>query len=327
MPRVLVTPHLLHEAPGPYRDVLLQAGMEIVYPPLDGLLMEPDVLAEHLQGIDAVLAGMEPFNASVIGRSKLRVIARVGVGYDAVDVPAATEHGVAVVITPGTNEVSVAEHTIAFITGIMRGFPGREREVRTGEWLRRPAPRLAGKTLGIVGLGRIGKAVVPRAQGLGLNVIAYDPYPDEDYCTAQGVRLVSFDDLLAEADIVSLHLPATVDTTDLMNAETLARMKAGSVLINTARGSLVDEEALYEALATGHLYAAGLDVFKIEPLPLDSPLLRLENLLVAPHTGGLDDRSLEAMSQMAAECVVELHAGRWPAGCVVNDALREGWRW
>lgn len=327
MPRVLVTPHLLFEAAGPYRDVLLQAGMEIVYPPADTPLMDPETLLAQLDGIDAVLAGMEPFNPSVIQKSNLRVIARVGVGYDAVDVPAATEQGVAVVITPGTNEVSVAEHTIALITGVMRGFPGREREVRSGKWLRRPAPRLAGRTLGIVGLGRIGKAVVPRAKGLGLEVIAYDPYPDEAYAEAHGVEYRSFDELLAEADIVSLHLPGSAETFDLMNAASLARMKAGSVLINTARGSLVDEAALYEVLSSGHLYAAGLDVFKVEPLPLDSPLLTLDNLLVAPHMGGLDERSLEAMSQLAAQCVVDLHAGRWPDGCVVNASLRDNWRW
>lgn len=327
MPRALVTPHLLYEQPGPYRDVLTAAGFEVVYPPGAKSLMEPQVLAEHLAGIDAVLAGMEPFSREVLAGSKLRAIARVGVGYDAIDVDAATELGIPIAITPGTNEVSVAEHTIALLTGVMRGFPGREREVRTGQWLRRPAPRIAGKTLGLIGLGRIGKAVVPRAQGLGLKVIASDPFPDETFAAQNNVELVSLDRLLAEADIVSLHLPASVETNDLINAATLAKMKRGAVLINTSRGNLVDEQALYEALASGHLYAAGLDVFKQEPLPLDSPLLTLGNVLVAPHMGGLDDASLEAMSRMAAQCVADLYQGRWPEGCIVNDSLREGWHW
>jgi phosphoglycerate dehydrogenase-like enzyme len=139
--------------------------------------------------------------------------------------------------------------------------------------------------------------------------------------------LCTFAELLAAADIVSLHMPATVQTTDLINRQTLAQMKRGSVLINTSRGALVDEDALCEALASGHLMGAGLDVFKVEPLPLSSPLLALENVLVSPHMGGLDAESLEAMTALAARCVADLYQARWPDGCVVNAELRPGWKW
>jgi phosphoglycerate dehydrogenase-like enzyme len=176
-------------------------------------------------------------------------------------------------------------------------------------------------------LGRIGRAIAPRARGLGLSILAYDPVPNLEFAAAHGIRYVEFETLLAESDIVSLHLPVTEQTRDLMNARTLAMMKPGSVLINTARGQLVDEGALYEALTSGRLWAAGLDVFKQEPLPVDHPLLSLPNVLVCPHTGGIDEESEYAMCTMAAECILDLHRGRMPAGCVVNGDVAPGWTW
>ncbi|MBX7073878.1 MAG: phosphoglycerate dehydrogenase [Pirellulales bacterium] len=328
MPRVMVFPFMLKNQPGPYRDILERAGFEVVYPQDNSaVLANPEALVAELQGIDAALAGMEPFNARVLAGSQLRVVSRMGVGYDAVDVPSASELGVAVCIAPGTNQDSVAEQTIALMFGVARGFPGRDQEVRSGQWKRQSLPRLAGRTLGLVGLGRIGRAVVPRAVGLGLKVIACDPCADPEFVRQSGVRLVSFDELLAEADIVSLHAPACAETNDLINRDTLARMKRGSILINTARGNLVDEDALAEAIASGHLFGAGLDAFKIEPLPLDSPLLKVDRVLLAPHMGGLDLESEVAMSSLAAQCIVDLHEGRWPEGCVVNEQIRSGWQW
>ncbi|MBI2823403.1 MAG: phosphoglycerate dehydrogenase [Planctomycetia bacterium] len=327
MPRILVTPFLLHGKPGPYRDVLEAGGCEIVYPTIDDAGLYGGQLYTQLGGIDGVLAGAEPYTREVLEGSKLRAIARMGVGYDAVDVAAATERGIVVTIAPGTNEHSVAEHALALLLGVFRGFPGRDREVRTGVWQRRPLWRLAGKTIGLVGLGRIGKAVVPRAQALGLSVIAYDPLPDRDFAARHDVRLCTLEELLGESHIVSLHLPCTPETIDLVNARTLAMMRPGAVLVNTARGGLVDEDALADALRTGRLAAAGLDVFKVEPLPLDSPLLKLDNVLLAPHMAGLDEESNEAMSRLAAECLAQLARGDWPQGCVVNAELRAGWKW
>jgi D-3-phosphoglycerate dehydrogenase len=327
MPRVLVAPSLLNRQPGPHEEVLSAAGLEIVYPEDSDALDDASVLIDHLDGIDAVIAGMEPFNAEVLAASKLRVIARVGVGYDAVDVPSATEHGVAVTITPGTNEISVAEQALALIIGVFRGNPWRDRSVRDGSWIRRSLPRLGGKTLGLVGLGRIGRAMVPRAQGLGLSVIAADPFADKAFAAENNVRLCELDELWAEADVISLHAPATPETYDLVNAETIAKMKPTAVVVNTARGSLIDENALADALAAGRLFGAGLDVFKTEPLPSDSPLHKLDNVLMSPHMGGLDEESQEAMTRLAADCVANLYKGTWPEGCVVNDELRDGWKW
>jgi phosphoglycerate dehydrogenase-like enzyme len=319
---------MLRDQPGPYRDVLEQAGFEIFYP-RDGAaaLQSPQALAKELQGMDAALAGMEPFTAEVLDCNRLRVIARMGVGYDAIDIPAATRRGTVVTIAPGTNQDCVAEHAMGLMLAVFRDIPNRDREVRSGDWRRRSLPRMAGRTLGLIGLGRIGRAMVPRAQGLGLRVIASDPLADPEFARQNHVRLCSLEELLREADIVSLHAPGSAQTNNLINARTLNLMKPGSVLINTARGSLVDETALAEALASGHLLGAGLDAFKIEPLPLDSPLLKLSNVVFAPHMGGLDLESEVAMSRLAAQCIADLYQGRWPSECVVNCELAGQWKW
>jgi phosphoglycerate dehydrogenase-like enzyme len=232
-----------------------------------------------------------------------------------------------VTITPGANQGAVAEHTVAMMLGVAHGFPARDKEARSGTWTKKPLPRLSGKTLGLVGLGQIGKAVVPLAAALGMSVIAHDPLPDLDFAGRHGVELVSFDELLGRADVVSLHLPCTPQTTDLINARTLAEMKPGAILINTSRGGLVDEDALLEALRSGHLRGAALDVFKVEPLPPGDPLAKLDNALLCPHIAGADEESLAMMSGLAAETILQLHQGRWPEGRVVNDQLRQGWKW
>ncbi len=327
MPRILVNPAVLYETEGPHLDVLRDADLEVVYPPGGAAIRDAKELQERLKGIEGVIASVEPYTREVLKNSKLRAIARMGVGYDAVDVAAATELGIVVATTPGTNEHSVAETAIALLTGVFRGLPWRYKEVIAGKWGKRALPRLAGNTIGLMGMGRIGKAMVPRCQGLGLKVIAYDPFPDEQFAKDNDVRLCSLEELLSEADIVSLHLPALEETRDIINADTLAKMKPGSVLINSSRGALVDEEALVQAMQSGHLMAAGLDVYKTEPLPLDSPLLKLDNILMLPHIAGLDLQSQEAMGTMAAKCLADLYQGVWPEGCVVNSELCEGWKW
>jgi D-3-phosphoglycerate dehydrogenase / 2-oxoglutarate reductase len=327
MPRILVTPVELVYQPGPCQAVLESAGFEIVYPPRGVRLYQTDLLIEHLQGVDGMIAGMEPLDRRVLESSRLRAVARVGVGYDAIDVPAATKLGIAVTITPGTNHISVAEHTLALMLGVLRGFPQRDQDVRRGHWGRKLLPRLAGKTLGLIGLGRIGKAVVPRAQGLELNVIAHDPLADPQYAARHGVRLCSLDELLAGSDIVSLHLPCTPATAHVINRQALEKMRPGAILINTARGGLVDEDALVDALASGHLGGAGLDAFAVEPLPATSRLKEFENVLMTPHTAGVDQESIVAMSVLAAECLAGLHRGQVPDGCLVNPELGPAWKW
>jgi D-3-phosphoglycerate dehydrogenase / 2-oxoglutarate reductase len=327
MPRVLVTPTILRNVPGLYSDTLLQGGFEVVYPPDGCDTMRRENLLPLLANVDAMLASTERMTREVLGGTKLRAIARLGVGYDSIDTAAATELGIAVTITPGTLEESVAEHTVAMLLGVTRGLLQRDREVRTGRWTRVPMPRMAGRTFGIVGLGRIGRAVVPKVQGIGMKVIAFDPFADKEMASRMGVTLMTLSELLQSADVVSLHTTTTPETVNLINKQTLAQMKPGSVLVNTGRGALVDEEALCEALDVGHLMGAALDVFKTEPLPLDSPLLKYDKVLLCTHMGGLDWESQTAASNLAAQCIVDLYRGRWPEACVVNRELRDRYQW
>jgi D-3-phosphoglycerate dehydrogenase len=327
MPRVLVTPTILRNIPGEYSEILLQGGFEVVYPPEGYDTFRRENLLKSLEGIDAMLASTEPLTRDVLGQTKLRAIARMGVGFDSIDIAAATDLGIAVTITPGTLEESVAEHTIALLLGVTRGLVARDREVRQGVWTRRPMPRMAGKTFGIVGLGRIGRAVVPRVLGLGMKVIAHDPFADKEFAARHGITLMTLGELLETADVVSLHPPTTPETLNMINRQTLSRMKPGAVLINTARGAVVDEEALCEALDRGQFLGVALDVFKTEPLPLSSPLLKYDNVLVCTHMGGLDCESQTATSSLAAMCLVDLSQSRWPDACVVNRQLRDRWKW
>lgn len=329
MPRVLITVSELVFQFGPCQQILVDGGFEIAYPPKGITLHDEDRLIQHLHGIDAALVGSEPLSRRVLESSKLRAIARFGVGYDAVDIAAATERGIAVAITPGANQESVAEHALALILGVMRGFPRRDHGVRNGSWgHREPLAPVRGKTLGLIGLGRIGKEVVPRAQAFGMRVIAYDPQPDCRFADSNKVRLCSLDELLAESDIVSLHLPCTPKTEQIINRGTLAKMRRGAILINTARGGLIDEEALADALTTGQLAGAGLDAFVVEPPPTSSRLLQFENVLLSPHTAGVDLDSARAMACLAAECLVRLYQGKGlSAGCLVNPEIEPDWKW
>jgi phosphoglycerate dehydrogenase-like enzyme len=202
-----------------------------------------------------------------------------------------------------------------------------DRRVREGKWKRVTGPRVMGSTLGIVGLGRIGQAVATRAIGVGMKVLAFEPQPNADFLTKWPVELVSLEDLLSRSDYVSIHSPLTPQTRHLINPKTLARMKPGSVLINTARGGLVDEAALCEALRSGHLRAAALDVFEVEPLPIESPLLQFENVLLAGHVAGMDNESRHDTFKMCAETIVTLYRGGWPAECLVNLRGVSGWHW
>ncbi len=313
---------------GPHLEILKAAGFDFSEVSRTRDLRRNEELIDALAHAEAVIAGAEPYTQRVIDALPgLRVIARSGVGFDAIDLAACDAAGVVVCTTPGVNHHSVAEHTFALLFGVARGFPMTDRRVREGRWKRVLGPRVMGSTLGIIGLGRIGQAVATRAVGVGMQVLAFEPQPNADFLAKWPVELVSLEDLLARSDYVSIHSPLTPQTRHLINAQTLARMKPGSVLINTARGALVDEAALCDALRSGHLRAAALDVFEVEPLPLDSPLLKFDNVLLAGHVAGMDNESKRDTFKMCAETLVTLYRGGWPAECIVNLRGVSGWRW
>ncbi|MEQ8633579.1 phosphoglycerate dehydrogenase [Gimesia maris] len=327
MPRVICTAKMCEF--GPHFEILQAAGFEVDTVPTEvDLRKEPHRVVEQVQGYDAVLAGAEIYSREVLEQlPDLKVISRYGVGFDAVDLAAADAQNIVVTITPGVNHHSVAEQAFALLMGIARMTRTQDRAVRSGEWERELTPRVWGSTIGIVGLGRIGQAVATRAIGMGMHVLAYDPFPNEEFAKTHQIKLLSLEELLKQSDYVTLHLPVTPETIDIINRDTLAIMKPGSVLINTARGGLVDENALVEALESGHLRGAGLDVFKKEPLPVESPLIKLENVLLSCHTGGLDQESHRDAYAMAAQNIVKLHQGEWPVECVMNMKETTGWKW
>lgn len=328
MPKVLIAPMTLATVQGPYLDVLRGAGFEVVYPGhAKAHQLTEDELLPALHGIAGSVAGSEPYTARVIeANPQLRVIARAGVGYDAVDVAAATAHGVAVAITPNTNQDSVAEHTFALILGMTRNIVPQHQGVKGGLWPRGTNLPLRGRTLGIAGLGRIGKAVALRGEAFGMKLLAYEPAPDAAFVAAHHVTLMPLDRLLAESDFLSLHLPLTPASRHLINRTSLAKMKPTAYLINTARGGLVNEADLLEALRSRKIAGAGLDVFEEEP-PGKSPLFELDNVLATPHAAGMDLQSRDDMARSAAEAIVSLSRGEWPAEKIVNPEVRERFRW
>lgn len=298
------------------------AGHELVVPEA-----APDSEAEvgrWLADADAAIAGArEPYSAATLAYApRLRVISRVGVGYDNVDVAAATARGVVLALTPGTIEESVADLALALLLACARSLPAMNAGVHAGQWPRILGMELDGKCLGILGLGRIGRAVARRAQAFGMRVVAYDPVADAAYAQAHGITLLpGTDAVLAEADVVSLHLPMQPHLHGFVGRDFLARMRPGSILINTARGPLVDEAALAEALRSGHLRAAGLDVLAQEPIGADNPLKGLPNVVLTPHVASYTAEAWTRMVTRAVDNALAVLAGERPAGLLNPEAL------
>lgn len=275
----------------------------------DVVVSNPKEYEPHLSDCDALLVrSAVKVKADVLAKApKLRVVARAGVGVDNVDLPAATAAGVLVMNTPGGNAVSVAEHTLAMMLGLARMVPEASASTRSGKWEKKKflGNELRGKTLGVVGLGNIGQEVVRRARGFEMRILASDPYVNPATAAHLGVELVSLDDLLAQSDYISLHLAVTPETRGMINAATIGRMKDGVRIINCARGELVDQAALCEALQSRKVAGAGLDVFEPEPLPADHPLLACENLIATPHIAGSTEEAQEIVGIRIVEQLVE----------------------
>jgi D-3-phosphoglycerate dehydrogenase / 2-oxoglutarate reductase len=327
MAKVLMAPSPLEGIDAEFRHTLLRAGFELLYPGLGRQLVESE-LADLLPGCKASLAGSEPYSREIMDRSpELKVIARVGVGYDAVDVPAATDHGVVVTITPGTNQDSVAEHTFMLLLACARQLVTQHNQVVAGKWPRNANVPVRGRTLGIIGLGRIGKAVALRGVAFGMPIVAFEPNPDHEFVAKHGLSLRSLDDVIREADYLSLHAPMMAESKYLINARTLALMKPTAYLINTSRGGLVNETDLLRVLKEHRIAGAALDVFEQEPPPANHPFFGLDNVILTAHTAGVDLRSRDDMALSAAQAIVDLSQGKWPAEKIVNPQVRSTFNW
>lgn len=282
---VLVTFPPVLRTPGPHLDLLHAAGCRITSSGTDRPLSAAEMVP-LVRDVDAIVAGGETIDESVfVAAPRLKVISRHGVGYDKIDLAAATRARVVVTITPGTNHLAVAELALGLMIGLARRIPQMREALLSGTWQRQPGVELAGKVLGIIGLGRIGRALATRARAMDMTVIAHDPIANVPFATANDVALVDLDEALRRSDFVSLHAPGTADGTPIIGRDQLAQMKPSAYLINTARGSLVDEAALLDSLVGGRLAGAALDVFAKEP-PTGSALLNLDNVLATPHIGG-----------------------------------------
>jgi phosphoglycerate dehydrogenase-like enzyme len=327
MPRVLIGPYLLRNQPGRFRDILTDAGFEPV-DPVGDFALSTEELRPHLPAIDAMIAGGERMTRDLFQIApKLRVIARAGVGYDLIDLAAATAHRVAVTITPGANQESVAEQTMALLLALARRIVPNDRVIHAGGWDRALVTPVRGMTLGLIGMGRIGRAVAVRALAFRMRVVAFDTVVHEEFDARHGIDRLPLDQLLATSDVVSLHVPLTSATRGMVDRDFLARMRPGSYLVNTSRGGLVVEADLSAALRLGHLAGAGLDVLNHEPPEPDNPLLGLPNVVLCPHIAGTDTQSMRDMAELAAQTIVDLRRNRWPAECAVNPELCDGWQW
>lgn len=240
--------------------------------------------------------------------TQLKVVGRAGVGVDNVDVDAATKRGVIVMNTPGGNTISTAEHAFSLMVSISRNIPQADASVKSGKWDRKSfeGVELNGKTLAILGMGRIGTEFASRAQAFGMRVLAYDPYLSASRAKSLGVELVErLDEIIPRADYITMHMPLTPETTHMLNAERLAKAKKGVRIVNCARGGLIDEKALFEALKTRHVAAAALDVFEVEPPPADYPLRQLPNVVFTPHLGA---STAEAQESVGIEVAQQIRA-------------------
>jgi D-3-phosphoglycerate dehydrogenase / 2-oxoglutarate reductase len=300
-------------------DRLRAAGFEIEERYDLGPTASSDDLAAALDGSWGVIAGGERYAAGLLEQlaGQLRVIARPGAGYEAIDLDAATEHSIVVFTTPGVNRHAVADFTIGLMVSALRRLVALDADVRGGRWRATgPGRDLHGTTVGIVGLGSVGQTVASRLSGFECPLLGFDPFADAPALERLGIESTSLEALLGEADIVTLHVALTPETHHLIGARELERMRSDALLVNCSRGSVIDEPALVEALTTGGIAAAALDVFETEPLPADHALAQLPNVVlsshVASHTGG----SLEAMVEGVADGLLELAAGRSPRNVV-----------
>lgn len=307
--KVLVTARSFGTADDQVYEYLQKAGCKCLkLEEKDGSIEEQ--LEREIQNADALIAGLEQIDEKLINKAKkLKVISRYGVGYDNVDCEAAKRNGIQVTVTPGANGESVADLAIALMLSAARNVPQMDAAMKRKEQKRPQGIELFQKTLGIVGAGKIGKGVARRCRGFDMKILAYDMCPDENFVKETGACYVDLETLIRESDFISIHSPLTERTRGMFSEQQFRMMKRDAVIVNTARGGIIDEQALYVALTGGRIRGAGLDATEQEP-PYNSPLLQCENCIITPHAGAATKEACSRMSLMAAENVREVLSGK-----------------
>ncbi len=303
MKRILLTTTSFQDTPGEHHALLAATGWDIVR--ARGPLSEAQIL-ERVGDVDAVICGDDAFTRRVLekARPRLRIISKYGIGVDKIDVKSATEFGIPVLFTPGVNHTTVAEHTFLLLLALEKNLLFHTDSTRAGTWKRQTGHELLDKTIGIVGLGRIGKEVAVRARAFGMKPVAFDVFWDAEFAARYGVtRAASLDELFAAADYVSLHTNLTPETRGMINAQSIARMKKGVLILNCARGEIVRTPDLVAALQSGQVGGYGADVLDEEPPPPDHPLLRHPRCVITPH---IASRTYESVVRQATAAVRNL---------------------
>jgi D-3-phosphoglycerate dehydrogenase / 2-oxoglutarate reductase len=311
-PRILVTTTSFQDTPGPHHAQLEAAGFEIVRE--RGPLPEARML-ELVGEIDGTICGDDAFTAAVIDKAlpRLKVISKYGIGLDKIDVEHATARKIPILFTPGVNHTTVAEHTFCLLLSLKRQLTELCMHTMAGQWKRLTGHEVMGSTIGIVGLGRIGKEVALRAKAFGMSIIAFDIYWDETFAREHGVqRAHSIDEIFAAADILSLHTNLSDETRGMVNAASIARMKDGVTILNCARGELVETDAMVAALHSGKVGGYGTDVLDEEPPRADHPLLSAPHCIVTPHIGSRTYESVQRQAGMACENLIRFMRGEKP---------------
>jgi D-3-phosphoglycerate dehydrogenase len=311
-PRILLTTTSFQDTPGPHHQKLADTGWEIVT--ARGPLSEADTLAA-VGEIDGYICGDDLITRQVLekARPRLKVLSKYGIGVDKIDVKSCTEFGIPLLFTPGVNHTTVAEHTFLLLLALEKNLLYHTDSTRAGGWKRKTGHELLGKTIGIVGMGRIGKEVAIRAKAFGMRPIGYGRSWDDAFAAEHGVeRAASLDELLPQADYISLHTSLTPETRSLIRAESIAKMKPGVIILNCARGEVVNTADMAEALQSGRVAGYGTDVLDEEPPRADHPLTRLPNCIVTPHVGSRTSESVQRQAMAAVTNLINAMHGEKP---------------
>ena len=309
--KVLITPRSFPKSGQAAYALLREKGFEVIDNNTGKSLTEEEMIKMCVD-VDGLIVGVDPVTRTVMEHAKnLKAISKYGAGLDNVDLEAAKELGIAVDRAAGTNAVSVAEHAVGLFFSLARSVVPTAMSTKNGEWGREQGVELFGKTAGIVGLGNIGKNVARMCKGIGMNILGFDPYlPADDPSIAEyGVKMVSLEELFREADFISLHSPLTDETANMINKDSLATMKKTACIVNTARGGLVNEDDLYEALKNGTIKAVAEDVFSTEPPAKDNKLVALPNFVLTSHIGAFTAEANQKMALKSAENLVRMICG------------------
>ena len=321
MKKVLVTNSFSKYSDEPM-ELLKSNGFEVVKIQEHILSDEDEVICKYIDDdVVATVNGLEPVTQKTLEAAHgLKFITKHGIGLDNIDLPGCKAHGVAVANTPGANRQAVADLIVGLMLSLARQIPAADRSIKSGEWKGFFGTALYGKTLGIIGMGAIGREVIQRCEGFCMKVVAYDPFWDEEYAAAHNVECCELDDVLRRADYISISLHLTKETHHMIGEREFGLMKPAAYFINCSRGAVADEEAMVRALQNGTIAGAGLDAFTVEPIEADSPLLKLDNVVLTPHIGFYTDEALTSTSLYAAQNIIRYFSGNY-----IVDGKKPNW--